>query len=68
MLGSTKGVDDGELWLTGVLRPTAVADGWDPWPTCLLLAMRAGALHRVHLARLSGFEFDFQKNVFKKID
>jgi len=31
---------------------SAVADAWDPWPTYRSLALRAGALHRVHLARV----------------
>jgi len=47
--------------------PVAAADGWDPWPTFLLLALRAAALHWVYLAKLSRvFEFDFQEIFSRK--
>jgi len=62
VLGSPKEVTGGELWLAGVLPLLGVADAWDPWPTYRSLALRAGALHRVHLAGFWGrFEKKFTK-------
>jgi len=62
VLGSAKEVTGGELRLAGVLPLLGVADVWDPWPTCRSLALRAGALHQVHLAGFrGGFEKKFRK-------
>jgi len=59
VLGSPKEVTGGELRLAGVLPLLGVADAWDPWST---LALRASALHQVHLAGFrGGFEKKFRK-------